>query len=82
MESINVTFDEDSVLTNNDEDLESLKLETEAENGTKKIVEQEATVNQEEVNNDQQDIHEQKQEAPPKRTNNGFKKKSIKSNHW
>ena len=40
MESINVTFDEDSVLTNNDEDLESLELETEVENGTKRFLEQ------------------------------------------
>ena len=31
VESINVTFDEDGVLASNDEDLESLKLETEAE---------------------------------------------------
>ena len=31
VESINVKFDEDGVITNNDEDLESLKLETEAE---------------------------------------------------
>lgn len=64
----NVTFDEDSVLTNNDEDLESLKLETEAKKGTEKILEQEATVNQEEVNNDQQDIQAQQQDAPRKRT--------------
>ena len=39
VERINVTFDEDSVLTNNDEDLESLKLETEVEKGTEKILE-------------------------------------------
>eukprot|EP00253_Pinus_taeda_P005134 PITA_05134 len=65
-----------SVLTNNDEDLESLKLETEAKKGTEKILEQEATVNQEEVNNDQQDIQEQQQEAPPKR-----KKEWIQKNH-
>ena len=31
MEIINVTFDKDGVLANNDGDLESLKLETEAE---------------------------------------------------
>ena len=47
VESINVTFDEDGVLASNDEDLESLKLETEAEKGTNKIVEQEATINKE-----------------------------------
>ena len=47
MESINVTFDEDGVLVSNDEDLESLKLETEAEKGIDKIVEQEATINKE-----------------------------------
>ena len=63
MESINVTFDENSVLTNNDEDLESLKLETETEKSTEKILEQEASVNQEEVNNDQQDIQEQQAAA-------------------
>jgi len=40
--SINVTLDEDSVLMNNDEDLESLKLEIKAEKGTEKILEQEA----------------------------------------
>jgi len=55
VESINVTFDEDGVLVNNDEDLESLKLETEAEKDTDKILEQEATINQEEVNNNHQD---------------------------
>ena len=76
VESINVTFDEDSVLTNNEEDLESLKLETDAEKGIVKILEQEATINQEEVNNDQQDIQEQQQEAPPKRT-----KEWIQKNH-
>ena len=76
VESINVTFDEDSVLTNNDEDLESLKLETEAEKDTDKILEQEATMNQEEVNNDHKDIREQQQEAPPKRT-----KEWIQKNH-
>ena len=46
---------------NNDEDIESLKLETEAEKDTEKILEQEATINQEEVNNDHRDIPEQKQ---------------------
>ena len=51
VESINVTFDEDGVLASNDEDLESLKLETEAEKDIDKIVEQEATINEEEVNN-------------------------------
>ncbi len=56
VESINVTFDEDGVLTNNDEDPESLKHETEVEKDTEKSIEQEATINQEEVNNDQQDI--------------------------
>ena len=45
MERINVTFDDDGVLMNNDEDLESLKLETEAEKDTKKILEKEATIN-------------------------------------
>ena len=45
----------------NDEDLESLKLETEAEKDTDKILEQEANINQEEVNNDHQDIPEQQQ---------------------
>ena len=45
MESINVTFDEDGVLANNNEDMESLKLETEAEKDTDKILEQEATIN-------------------------------------
>ena len=59
VESINVTFGEDGVLTNNDEDLESLKLETEAEKDTDKIVEQEATINEEEEHNDHQDIPEQ-----------------------
>ena len=59
MESINVTIDEDGVLASNDEDLESLKLETEDEKDTNKIVEQEATINEEEVNNDHQDIPEQ-----------------------
>lgn len=53
MESINATFDEDGVLTNNDEDLESLKLETKTQKVANKILEQEETVNQEEVNNDQ-----------------------------
>ena len=67
VESINVTFDEDGVLASNDEDLESLKLETEAEKDTEKIVEQEATINEEEVNNDHQDIPKQQQQAPPKR---------------
>lgn len=76
VESINVTFDKESVLTNNDEDLESLKLETEAEKGIEKILEQEATVNQEELNNNQQDIQEQQQEVPPKRT-----KEWIQKNH-
>jgi len=76
VERINVTFDEYSVLANNDEDLESLKLETKAKKGTEKILEQEETVNQEEVNNDQQDIQEQQQEAPPKRT-----KEWIQKNH-
>ena len=76
MESINVTFDEDGVLVSNDEDLESLKLETEAEKDTNKIVEQEATINEEEVNNDHQDIPEQQQEAPPRR-----KKEWIQKNH-
>ena len=33
VENINVTFDEDGAILNNDEDLESLKLETEAEKG-------------------------------------------------
>ena len=56
VDSINVTFDEDGVLVNNDEDLESLKLETKAEKDTDKILEQKATINQEEVNNDHQDI--------------------------
>ena len=56
MESTNVTFEEDGVQANNDEDLESLKLETEAEKDTNKIVEQEATINEEEVNNDHQNI--------------------------
>ena len=59
MERINVTFDEYGVLVSNDEDLESLKLETEAEKDKDKIVEQEATINEEEVNNDHQDIPEQ-----------------------
>lgn len=45
VESINVMFDEDGVLTNNDEDIESLKLETKVEKGIEKILEQEATVN-------------------------------------
>ena len=58
MESINVTFDEYGVLMNNDEDIEYLKLETKAEKDTEKIIEQEATVNREEVNNDYQDIQE------------------------
>ena len=47
VESINVTFDEDGALTNNDGDLEYLKLETEAEKDTEKILEQEETINQE-----------------------------------
>ena len=76
VDSINVTFDEDSVLMNNDEDLESLKLEIEAEKGTEKILEQEATINQEEVNNDQQDMQQQQQQASPKRT-----KEWIQKNH-
>ena len=38
VESINVTFDEDGVLASNDEDLESLKLETEAKKDTDKII--------------------------------------------
>ena len=76
MESINVTFDEDGVLANNDEDLESLKLETEVETDTDKIVEQEATINEEEVKNDHQDIPEQQQEARPRRT-----KEWIQKNH-
>ena len=76
MESINVTFDEDGVLASNDEDLESLKLEIEAEKDTDKIVEQEETINEEEVNNDNQDIPEQQQEAPPRRT-----KEWIQKNH-
>lgn len=67
MESINVTFDDNSVLTNNDEDLQSLKLETEAIKGVEKFLQQEAIVNQEKVNNDQQDIQEQQKEDPPKR---------------
>ena len=76
MESINVTFDEDGVLASNDEDLESLKLETEAEKDTDKIVEQEATINEEKINNDHQDIPEQQQEAPPRIT-----KEWIQKNH-
>ena len=76
MERINVTFDEDGVLESNDENLKSLKLETEVEKDTNKIVEQEATINKEEVNNDHQDIPEQQQEAPPKKT-----KEWIQKNH-
>ena len=76
MERINVTFDKDGVLSSNDEDLESLKLETEAEKDTDKIGEQEATINEEEVNNDHQDITEQQQEAPSRRT-----KEWIQKNH-
>ena len=76
MERINVTFDDDSVLTNNDEDLESLKLEIEAEKYIDKILEQEATINKEEVNNDHQDIPKKQQEAPPRRT-----KEWIQNNH-
>ena len=76
MESINVTFDEDCVITNNYEDLESLKLETKDEKDIDKIVEQEATINEEELNNDHQDIPEQQQEAPPRRT-----KELIQKNH-
>ena len=76
VESINFTFDEDGILVNNDEDLEYLKLEIEAEKGIDKIVEQEATINEEEVNNDHQDIPEQQQEAPPRRT-----KEWIQKNH-
>ena len=38
LESINFTFDEDGVLASNDEDLESLKLETEAKKDTDKII--------------------------------------------
>jgi len=51
-----------------------LKLETETEKGTEKILEQEAIVNQEEVNNDQQDIQEQQQEAPPNITKEWIQK--------
>ena len=76
VESINVTFDEDGVLASNDEDLESLKLETEVEKDTDKIVEQEETINKEEVNNDHQYILEQQQETPPRRT-----KEWIQKNH-
>ena len=76
MERINVTFDEDGVLESNDENLKSLKLETEVEKDTNKIVEQEATINKEEVNNDHQDIPELQQEAPPRRT-----KEWIQKNH-
>ena len=76
MERINVTFDEDGVLVNNDEDLESLKLEIEAKKDTYKILEQEATINQEEVNNNHQDIPEKQQEAPPRIT-----KEWIQKNH-
>ena len=47
VERINVTFYEDGVLTNNDEDLESWKLETKVEKDTEKIIEQEATINEE-----------------------------------
>ena len=43
---------------------------------TDKIVEQEATINEEEVNNDHQDIPEQQQEAPPRR-----RKEWIQKNH-
>ena len=68
VESINVTFEEDGVITNNEEDLESLKLETEAEKDTDKILEQEATINQEEVNNDHQDKLLQREQK------NGFKR--------
>ena len=59
VESINVTLDKYGVLVSNDEDLESLKLETEAEKDTEEILEREATINHEEVNNDHQDIPEQ-----------------------
>ena len=45
--NINVTFEEDGVLMNNDEDLESSKLETEVEKDTMKIIEKEVTVNHE-----------------------------------
>ena len=76
VESINVTCDENGVLANNDEDLESLKLEREAEKDTDKILEQEATINQEEVNNNHQDIPEKQQEAPPRIT-----KEWIQKNH-
>ena len=68
MERINVTFDKGGVLTNNDEDLEFLKLETEAEKDTEKILEQEETIKHGEVNNDHQDIPEKQQEAPTRRT--------------
>lgn len=53
-----------------------MKLETKTEKGIEKILDQEAIVNQEEVNNDQQDIQKQQQEAPPKRT-----KEWIQKNH-
>ena len=53
-----------------------MKLETKAEKDTDKFVEQEATINEEEVNNDHQDIPEQKQEYPPRRT-----KEWIQKNH-
>ena len=82
LESINFTVEEDGVLMNNDEDLESLKLETKVEKDIEKILEQElATFNQEEVNNQHQDIYEQQQEAPPKRTKEWIQKNhpSIKS---
>ena len=37
VESINVTFDKVGVITNNDEDVESLKLEIEAEKDIEKF---------------------------------------------
>ena len=53
-----------------------MKLETEVEKEIVKILEQEATINEEEVNNDHQDIPEQQQESPPRR-----KKVWIQKNH-
>ena len=52
-----------------------MKLETEVENDTEKFIEQEATIKQEEVNNDHQDIAEQQQESPSKRTKECIQKK-------